>query len=598
FAHSETPLLVGRVVAALAADPDAAAYAGRALTCWDLARHYGVTDVDGAQPHWDEHLDEAVEAILALTRGGARPRIERGNALVEPREIDVQEDSLSPFAWADGPFADVIAGGGFDAIVGNPPYVEPRRLRRWLAPLYEHIKTSGRYRLARAGKTDLSLPFLERAASLLAPEGRLAFLIQSRFLRAEYGREARRWLLDAGLLEAIDDFGDRQLFAGRTTYATILTLTRGATAVRYRDHSEARVVERTLDHATLDDAPWCLGDPPLAALHRSLARAHGRIGDHAEIAIRVGLQALHGKTYVLEPIAEEDGLVTGRSGLGDVVTLERGAVRPLCRNRRLYPLCRPQNAWIVFPYDDDGRPLLWPEFSRRSPAAARYLAGRRATIEAAVETPQGAGRWHLYRYPKNLDQARPRVLTPMTIEDPIATVDLAGAVFQDNVNVNALVVDGDAALLKALCVVINSSLFSALARHEAGMNASGWRKLNRQYLARVPLPLPRLRRRRRRLAALADELTGLQAAWIDGATRADTEVALARAWQQVDAAVAALYELDDAGRAALADAPRQVDRIALLRRQSQRSESARATDGSASVDASQRAAVSRSCRPR
>ncbi|MCB9915378.1 MAG: SDR family NAD(P)-dependent oxidoreductase [Planctomycetes bacterium] len=65
FAHSETPLLVGRVVAALAADPDAAAYAGRALTCWDLARHYGVTDVDGAQPHWDEHLDEAVEAILA-----------------------------------------------------------------------------------------------------------------------------------------------------------------------------------------------------------------------------------------------------------------------------------------------------------------------------------------------------------------------------------------------------------------------------------------------------------------------------------------------------------------------------------------------------
>ena len=65
FAHSETPLLIGRVIAALAADPDSARFAGRPQTCWDLARHYDVHDVDGAQPHWDEHLDEAIAAILA-----------------------------------------------------------------------------------------------------------------------------------------------------------------------------------------------------------------------------------------------------------------------------------------------------------------------------------------------------------------------------------------------------------------------------------------------------------------------------------------------------------------------------------------------------
>jgi len=65
FAHSETPLLVGRVIAALAADPAAGARSGQALTCWDLARHYDVTDADGSQPHWDEHLDAAVEKILS-----------------------------------------------------------------------------------------------------------------------------------------------------------------------------------------------------------------------------------------------------------------------------------------------------------------------------------------------------------------------------------------------------------------------------------------------------------------------------------------------------------------------------------------------------
>lgn len=64
FEHSETPLLVGRTIAALAADPAVKARAGQALTCWDLARYYNITDVDGAQPHWDEHLDVAIEEIL------------------------------------------------------------------------------------------------------------------------------------------------------------------------------------------------------------------------------------------------------------------------------------------------------------------------------------------------------------------------------------------------------------------------------------------------------------------------------------------------------------------------------------------------------
>lgn len=47
---SETPLYAGRALAALAADPDVAAHAGRVLHAGDLARHYGFTDADGSQP--------------------------------------------------------------------------------------------------------------------------------------------------------------------------------------------------------------------------------------------------------------------------------------------------------------------------------------------------------------------------------------------------------------------------------------------------------------------------------------------------------------------------------------------------------------------
>jgi hypothetical protein len=50
FAASETPVFLGRGLAALAADPDAARLAGGVYGSWDLAREYGVTDVDGSRP--------------------------------------------------------------------------------------------------------------------------------------------------------------------------------------------------------------------------------------------------------------------------------------------------------------------------------------------------------------------------------------------------------------------------------------------------------------------------------------------------------------------------------------------------------------------
>lgn len=55
FAHSESPRFLGRCVAALAADPDKARLSGTATASWSLARHYGITDLDGSRPDWGSH---------------------------------------------------------------------------------------------------------------------------------------------------------------------------------------------------------------------------------------------------------------------------------------------------------------------------------------------------------------------------------------------------------------------------------------------------------------------------------------------------------------------------------------------------------------
>lgn len=58
FIASETPLLVGRAVAALAADPSVASRGGRVLSSWDLAREYDLTDADGSRPDWGAHFEK------------------------------------------------------------------------------------------------------------------------------------------------------------------------------------------------------------------------------------------------------------------------------------------------------------------------------------------------------------------------------------------------------------------------------------------------------------------------------------------------------------------------------------------------------------
>jgi len=58
FAASESPLFVGRAIAALAGDPEMFKKSGRVLASWDLAEEYGFTDADGRRPHWGKHFEK------------------------------------------------------------------------------------------------------------------------------------------------------------------------------------------------------------------------------------------------------------------------------------------------------------------------------------------------------------------------------------------------------------------------------------------------------------------------------------------------------------------------------------------------------------
>lgn len=125
----------------------------------------------------------------------------------------------SAFKWDTG-FAAIVAGGGFDIVLGNPPYVRME--------LVKSIKPHLQQRFAVAtDRADLYAYFFELGVQLLKPGGRLGFISSSTFFRTGSGRLLRAYLSERTEIETVVDFGDLPVFEGVTTYPAILTLRKG-----------------------------------------------------------------------------------------------------------------------------------------------------------------------------------------------------------------------------------------------------------------------------------------------------------------------------------------------------------------------------------
>jgi NAD(P)-dependent dehydrogenase (short-subunit alcohol dehydrogenase family) len=84
FLASETPLYIGRAVAALAADPDIMKRTGQLFSSWDLAREFKFTDVDGRRPDWGQHdIDYSKHPawLVELIRNGCEIQTEWLNSI-------------------------------------------------------------------------------------------------------------------------------------------------------------------------------------------------------------------------------------------------------------------------------------------------------------------------------------------------------------------------------------------------------------------------------------------------------------------------------------------------------------------------------------
>ncbi|MFD0932521.1 Eco57I restriction-modification methylase domain-containing protein [Psychroflexus salinarum] len=138
--------------------------------------------------------------------------IKCGNSLIDDPEVAGDK----AFKWKKE-FPQVFAKGGFDVVIGNPPYVRQelfKEIKPYLEKKYKSYNSVA----------DLYTYFIEKGIDLINENGLFSFILPNKFLKATYGKNIRKVIIENANLELLVDFDDYPIFSDATTYPIIYVL--------------------------------------------------------------------------------------------------------------------------------------------------------------------------------------------------------------------------------------------------------------------------------------------------------------------------------------------------------------------------------------
>ena len=502
---------------------------------------------DAAERQLEREAEALLEAARAPTLFGGRVRPHpslRGrlrdirSALSRTRAARrrLLREHAVPWFHYPSHFADVMARGGFDLVIGNPPWVRAEELapelRERLAARYRwwHGKRTGGY----VHRPDLSIAFLERGHELARPGGAVAMLVPAKLAAAGYATAAREALAARTTIHAIADLtGDAHASFDATVYPLALVTTRRLPPPAHPVRPVLAVGVQGDGHGTgipqckLSGAAWTMGDGIAPVIER-LRREHPSLGERYRC--RLGVKTGADEVFLDPPEVEPEVL--------------RWAVR----GRDVRPFAVEPKRRILWTHDGTGAPLAsLPQL------AASHIDASTARLQRRADY-SGGPVWTLFRTDAAL--ARHRVVW-RDLSQVVAAAALTGAGASALVPLNTCYCIGtrSAAEAHGLAAWLNATWIRGIARATAAPAAGGYSRYAAATIAALPIPAaaedPELCELAREAASAASAPSSARRE-----SSADAD-GLARCQQRIDERVAAMLSLTRDDRDVLAAAARR-----------------------------------------
>ena len=372
----------------------------------------------------DENSD-TLQSQLLLFKERALPdlgdNIKCGNSLIGPDFYEGKQMSfldeeeryrINVFDW-DAEFPEIMKAGGFDAVIGNPPYVRIQTLKEWAPVEVEFYKEQ--YRSAGKGNFDVYVVFVERGLELLNRKGLLGFILPHKFFNAKYGESLRSVIADGKYLSDVVHFGHQQVFDGATTYTCLLFLGEGKRkAFNFNKVDDlldwrmsATMVTGKVPTSAVTASEWnfLIGDE--ANLFNKLSHNSMKLGKVAE-KIAQGIRTSANDIYVLDVIKENgEQLTVFSKQLNREIKIERGVVSQFLQGRDIKPFTMHNSGkLVIIPYsliENRAQLINADQMLKNFPYAYEYLLANKVTLESRESGKMRGANWYAYIYPKNIE---------------------------------------------------------------------------------------------------------------------------------------------------------------------------------------------------
>ena len=332
-----------------------------------------------------------------------------GQLVVDPAE----RRRVNPFEWREA-FPQVFAQGGFDAVIGNPPYIRIQEMKEWAPGEVEFYKK--RYKSASKGNYDIYVVFVEKGLNLLNNNGRLGFILPHKFFNSQYGESLREIISKGKNLSKIVHFSDQQVFLGATTYTCLLFLDLRAnekfTFEKVENLGEWRKGDSTrigqIDTSRVTDKFWNFSVGVDSELMSKFEQMPVKLQD---VATRIfqGLKTGADSVFILE-FRGENNLYS--NALNREVDIESEFLKPLYKsgNMKRYKLSK-NTRYVIFPYKN-GQLILWQEIVKNAPKTAKYLLACKELLLRRENGKWGGKDWYCFSRNQALEIiSRPKILT-------------------------------------------------------------------------------------------------------------------------------------------------------------------------------------------
>jgi len=450
--------------------------------------------------------EETLSKQLKLFQERALPdlgeNIKCGNSLIGYDEqttlLDGDErDRVNAFDWG-AEFSEIMGRWGFDAVIGNPPYIRIQAMKQWAPLEVEYYKEH--YEAAKKGNYDIYVVFVEKGLSLLNERGLLGFILPNKFFNAQYGLSLRSLLSNGRNLREIINFGHEQIFSGVTTYTCLLFLSKQPNEYLYyvnvdnlaewRENGTS--ISGKIQADTVNPAQWNFIVGNGSDLFHRLSKMPIKLGDVAE-RIFQGIIPGMDAVYSVKLIKSGKIAICYSRALSKEIPIECEILRKIASGSQVkaYTI-EDDKSRVIYPYRFEGdNCILIPSdvMKHEFPLTYNYFQKTRDLLDKRDHGSAKGSEWYRYIRTQNIGlQSYPKLAIPRLVHRLCAAYDNDANFCLDNVDVGGVILAEKSRVgYIYLLGLLNSKLLNNYFKNNSVPFRGGFFSANRQYIENIPI---------------------------------------------------------------------------------------------------------------